>query len=249
MQKPMGIDLAMAHRIRACCHERGLSAAVNFQLRFSPNVLALADALRQGLLGTIVDVEVRLVGNSLGAVDFLKQTPRLELLYHSIHYLDTIRWLVGDPDGVYCRAVAHPALPDYRDTRSSIILDYSDRIRCSLALNHTHRQGSEQRASMLKVEGLAGAAVLSMGVNLDYPCGPPDTLAIASGTADWKPVPLRGSWFIEAFEGPMSNLQRFVAGEDEALVTSIDDAIGTMALVEACYQSSAHGATRSRRFD
>ena len=56
-------------------------------------------------------------------------------------------------------------------------------------------------------------------------------------------MPLRGSWFTEAFEGPMSNLQRFVAGEDAALVSPVDDAIKTMALVEACYQSSARGGT------
>ena len=41
----------------------------------------------------------------------------------------------------------------------------------------------------------------------------------------------------------MSNLQRFVAGEDAALVSPVDDAIKTMALVEACYQSSASGGT------
>jgi hypothetical protein len=41
----------------------------------------------------------------------------------------------------------------------------------------------------------------------------------------------------------MSNLQRFVAGEDAALVSPVDDAIKTMALVEACYQSSERGGT------
>jgi hypothetical protein len=41
----------------------------------------------------------------------------------------------------------------------------------------------------------------------------------------------------------MSNLQRFVVGEDQALVSPIDDAIRTMAVVEACYQSSSHGGT------
>ena len=56
-------------------------------------------------------------------------------------------------------------------------------------------------------------------------------------------MPLRGSWFTEAFEGPMSNLQRFVAGEDTTLVGSVHDAIRTMAIVEACYVSSANGGT------
>jgi hypothetical protein len=94
----------------------------------------------------------------------------------------------------------------------------------------------------MTVEGLDGAARLTWGVNLSYPTGPVDTMEVASG-GSWQPLPLRGSWFIDAFEGPMSNLQRFVAGEDRVLVGSIDDAIRTMAVVEACYESSAHGAT------
>ena len=58
----------------------------------------------------------------------------------------------------------------------------------------------------------------------------------------WRTLPLRGSWFIEAFEGPMSNLQRVIAGEDAILVSSVDDALKTMAIVEACYESSEGGA-------
>lgn len=82
-----------------------------------------------------------------------------------------------------------------------------------------------------------------MGVNLDYPAGKPDTLEVALGTSDWQALPLGGSWFTEAFEGPMSNLQRFVAGEDDVLITNVDDAIRTMALVEACYDSSSRPTT------
>ena len=41
----------------------------------------------------------------------------------------------------------------------------------------------------------------------------------------------------------MSNLLREVAGEDRALVCGVDDSIKTMALVEACYTSSASGGT------
>jgi predicted dehydrogenase len=96
---------------------------------------------------------------------------------------------------------------------------------------------------MLKVEGTRGAAVLTLGVNLDYPTGPSDDLAVAFESSVWTQIPLRGSWFTEAFEGPMSNLQRFAAGEDAALVSPVDDAIKTMALVEACYQSNERGGT------
>ena len=243
IQKPMGEDLDMARDILEMCRERRLTAAVNFQLRFSPNVIALRDALVHGMLGEIVDIEVRLqVRQPWEIWSFMKGLPRLEVLYHSIHYLDTIRLLAGEPLGVYCRAVGHPRLPDYNDPRSTIILNYGDRIRCSLTLNHTHDYGEKHRASMLKVEGTAGAAILGLGVNIDYPSGPPDTLEMTTG-GGWHEVPLRGSWFTEAFEGPMSNLQRFVAGEDEALMSPVEDAIKTMAVVEACYISSASGGT------
>jgi predicted dehydrogenase len=244
IQKPMGEDLAGARRILEACRSRQLVAALNFQLRFSPNMLALHELMSTLRLGQVTDVEVRVVDRQPWEQwSFLAGAPRLEVLYHSIHYLDAIRWLVGEPGGVHCRAVAHPALDQFRDTRSSIILDYGDLLRCSLTLNHTHRQDTTHRASVLKIEGTAGAAMLTLGVNLDYPAGPPDALEIALDGAAWRNVPLRGSWFTAAFEGPMSNLQRFVAGEDRALVSPVDDAIRTMALVEACYRSSAGGST------
>jgi predicted dehydrogenase len=244
IQKPMGEDLEAARCILRTCRERRLVAAVNFQLRFSPNVLALRDLIARGALGDLVDVDVRIVGRQPWRQwAFLQRAPRLEILYHSIHYLDAIRALAGEPQGVYCRAVPDPDFPELRDTRSSIILDYGERIRCALSLNHTHRHDRRHRASFLKVEGTRGAAHLTMGVNLEYPSGAPDRLEIAFERGGWTDVPLRGSWFVDAFEGPMSNLQRFLAGEDESLVSPVEDAIRTMALVEACYQSSAGGAT------
>ena len=243
IQKPMGEDLPMARDILDMCRERRLIAAMNFQLRFSPNMLALRDLLARGALGEVVDIEVRLqVRQPWETWPFMRGLPRLEVLYHSIHYLDTIRSIAGEPRGVYCRAVGHPSLTEFSDPRSSIILDYGDRLRCSLTLNHTHVFGPKHRTSMFKVEGTKGAALLSMGVNLEYPSGLPDTLEITQD-GEWRDVPLRGSWFTEAFEGPMSNLQRFIAGEDPALVSPVTDAIKTMAVVEACYQSSAAGGT------
>ena len=241
VQKPMGPDLEAARRILACCAERALVAAVNFQLRFSPGMLALHDLLTRGALGPIVDIDVRLVIDQPWHLwTFLERAPRVEVPYHSIHYLDAIRGIAGEPLGVYCKSVGHPAHPRLRDARSTIILDYGDRLRCSLVMNHTHQPGPKYRASQLMVEGLDAAVRLTWGVNLDYPTGPADTMEIGENR-QWREVPLRGSWFIEAFEGPMSNLQRFVAGEDTTLIGAAADAITTMALVEACYESSARG--------
>lgn len=254
MQKPMGRDLDDARRIVSICRERRLTAAVNFQLRFAPNMIALRQAMESGMLGRIADVDVRLnVYSPWDYWPFLKGLPRLEVVNHSIHYVDLIRSLLGEPRGVYCRGVRHPDLDGYPDVRTTMILDYGDEIRCSLVMNHTHNFGSRFAQSELKVEGTHGAAIAKMGVNLNYPHGEPDELVVFTterglnahegAAAAWTSVPLRGSWFTEAFEGPMSNLQRFVAGEDAALVSPVDDALRTMAVVEACYTSSASGGT------
>ncbi|MGA7873216.1 MAG: Gfo/Idh/MocA family oxidoreductase [Candidatus Binatus sp.] len=245
IQKPIGRDLADARRIAVICAERKLAAAVNFQLRFAPNMLAVRDALARGVFGGVLDLEVRInLHTPWNYWAFLKGVPRLEVLMHSIHYLDLIRSLIGEPRGVYCKGVRHPAMPEYADTRTSIVLDYGETIRCSLTMNHAHTFGGRYGMSQLKLEGTRGAAIAKMGVNLNYPAGELDTLEIASEDSNgWVPIALRGSWFLEAFEGPVSNLQRFAAGEDSKLVSGVEDALRTMAVVEACYESSAHGAT------
>jgi predicted dehydrogenase len=123
-----------------------------------------------------------------------------------------------------------------------MILDYPG-IRCSILANHSHRFGPELQQSQIKVEGTRAAAIATMGVNLDYPRGKPDELLVAAEGGPWESIALRGSWFLEAFEGPMSNLQRFAGGEDLALVSPVSDSVRTMAVVEACYASSAAGGT------
>jgi predicted dehydrogenase len=244
IQKPMGENLAQAKLIHGICKARRFRAALNFQLRYSPNMLALSAALQHGLLGEVVDLEVRVNTYTPWHLwPFLKGIPRHEILYHSIHYLDLIRSLIGEPQGVYAKVARHPSQPDYADLRSAIILDYGDQRRVLLSVFHDHEYSGDHAMSELKVEGTRGAAIARMGVNLDYPSGLPDTLTIAERGGRFEPVELRGSWFPKAFEGPMSNLQRFAAGEETKLWTNIDDALQTMALVEACYQSSAAGGT------
>jgi predicted dehydrogenase len=169
---------------------------------------------------------------------------RMEIALHSIHYLDAIRSLLGEPARVWARTVRHPSAPKLASSRTSAILDYGDDVRCCLSVNHHHAHGPKHQSSSLRVEGTTGAAVATLGVNLDYPKGRPDALELAfEGSSDWTSVPLAGNWFPDAFAGTMSNLQRFASGEDATLHTSVEDAWRTMALVEALYDSSDRGGT------
>jgi len=242
MQKPMGRDLAEASAILALCRARRLTAAVNFQLRFAAMMLAVQDAVARGLLGEIVDVEVHLnLLTPWAMFPFVAHEQRLELSLHSIHYLDFLRALLGNPTGVAARTLGHPR-HTLAQTRTAAILDTRPGVRCVMSINHDHDFGRKFQDATFRIEGTTGVAHVKLGLLLDYPRGEPDELWITAGEG-WEQVTLKSGWFPDAFIGTMANLQRFAAGEDATLVGAAADAWHTMALVEACFAASAAPAT------
>lgn len=241
VQKPFGLDLAAADRLLDVARRKGLVLAVNFQLRFAPNMQRLSELILTGALGRVFECEVRLQCRMPWELwPFLQGLPRMEIPMHSIHYLDLLRSFFGEPVAVQGRTLPHPDAPGIASTRTTALLDYGDDLRVCLSINHHHRGGPESEVSELRIEGSRGVALAVMGVNLDYPHGRPDSLRTATDGGPWVATPLGGSWFPDAFRGPMANLQRFLAGEDAALVSSAADARRTMALVEALYAAD-HG--------
>jgi predicted dehydrogenase len=235
LQKPMGLDLVAATRLRDIARARKLTGAVNFQLRYSPMMLAIAGLIHTGTLGELTEIEVHI--NLVTPWDLfphLIPNPRVEIVSHSIHYLDTIRALAGDPQGVFARSYGHPSSV-LAQTRTTAILDYGPTLRTTISINHHHDFGRKFQDASFRVEGTQGMAVAKLGVLLDYPNGEPDELWFAPKGGPAEQIALQGAWFPDAFIGPMANLQRFVAGEDSHLATHFEDAWRTMALVETCY--------------
>jgi predicted dehydrogenase len=246
IQKPMGETLDEARLIRDLCRDRGLVAAVNFQLRYSPNNLAAVALQQAGLLGELHDMEVQVRTYTPWKLwTFLATAPRLEILYHSIHYLDLIRSWFGNPAGVYAKTLRNPQSRTLAATKSSILLDYGEWKRVFVVTNHGHDFSPETHRSFVQWEGTEGAIRMDMGVNLDYPKGVPDTLAYAErgvSGGQWKPLPVKGNWFPDAFVGSMGALQSYVEGSTTELPIGFESAYETMALVEAAYRSSARPA-------
>ena len=175
-----------------------------------------------------------------GLWEFLEGLPRIEITMHSIHYLDLIRHILGDPAGVHAKTIGHPG-HSVAQTRTAAILDYGPDRRCLLSVNHDWDYGRPHQACDMRIAGTKGAAYMKLGVNLDYPKGEPDVLEVNDGTG-WQTIDLQGSWFIESFTARMHNLQRAAAGQ-EPLIAPVADGWRTMALVEACYASSAQPMT------
>ena len=249
IQKPMGEDFAAAQEILAICRERDLVAAINFQLRFAPFIIAARDIIERGALGELYDIEFRVQCNTPWHLwGFLFPLPRVEILYHSIHYIDLVRSFCGTPQIIYAKTMSHPVAPELRGgVRSMVIMDYGDNPRVNVMTNHSHAYGAEKQQSYVKFEGSKGAIQIRAGLNMNYPVGAPDRfeyiLLDDAEDANWKTLDIKGSWFPEGFIGTMASLMRYVNGETDSLPTSVEDAILTMATVEAAYESSESGGT------
>jgi len=254
IQKPMGETMEQAEEILAVCREKNLRAAINCQLRFAPFVLAARSLIDAGVIGDLIDMEMRLnVFTPWGLFPFLEGIPRVEIVYHSVHYIDLVRSFLGEPRSVMARTVPHPDLPKLASVSSNIILDYPDPLRVGISTNHSHRFGKKHQESYLKWEGTKGAIKARIGLLMDYPRGVGDVfeycvLTDGDSEPEWIQVPIKGSWFPEAFVGTMAQMMRLKEGSSSDLPTSVEDVIHTMACVEAAYTSSQQGGVNPKSF-
>ncbi len=246
LQKPMGDTFAGAKAIRDLCHQKRLTAAVNFQLRYAPYVLAARSLIEQGAIGEVHDMEIRVKVNTPWHLwRFFEGLPRVEILYHSVHYLDLFRAFLGEPAGVYAKTVSSPTSHHLASTRSAIMLDYGDYLRATITTNHGHAYGLEKQESYVAWEGTKGAIKATIGLLLDYPEGQPDVFETCFLQDDtpprWEKHAIEGSWFPDAFIGSMASLMCYLEGSTDTLPTTVDDAFKTMTLLEAAYCSSEAG--------
>ena len=245
IQKPMGDYFQQSKEILAVCRDKGLAAAINCQLRVAPYINAARYLIEEGFIGELYDMEVKVtVQTPWELFPLVKVHPRLEIQYHSIHYIDLIRSFLGEPISVFAKTLKHPA-KQLSSSRSAIILDYGDTLRAIINTNHDHDFGPQHQESYIKWEGTKGAIKVKMGLLMNYPHGVPDAfeycIHVKGEEPQWQSLAIEGSWFPDAFIGSMAALMRYKNGESDGLSAHVEDVIKTMAVVEAAYQSSDQG--------
>jgi len=76
---------------------------------------------------------------------------------------------------------------------------------------------------------------------MNYPAGVDDTFEYIikdeMNNNEWQQVELEGSWFPDAFIGSMNELMLAATGNKTKPDNSVQDALYTMACVEAAYES------------
>ena len=236
-QKPFSNKYAEAVNMAALAQQAGLKIAVHQQFRWSSIIQAARALMLEGWLGDIVDVQVQVsIHTPWDMWLWLASRPRLEVLFHSIHYLDALRFLFGDPALVTSRHTRYPAQKARGETKTITIWEYASGLQILIAV--CHFDWSPALYSLFRVLGTAGLIEGTIGTNYDYPDGRSDTIKFTSRTHEERDfsATLPGKWIPDAFYGPMASLMEAIQTDGEPL-TSAEDNLGTLRVVEAAYRS------------
>jgi predicted dehydrogenase len=173
---------------------------------------------------------------------FLAGYDRLTLANMSVHHLDALRFLFGEPTEIYTAARTDPRTQfSHVDGIVVSTLRFADGLM-AVSLEDVwsgpREEGFDSDPHIAwRVEGTAGVANGTIG----WATGEPSTLTYASSiTTDGKWVTPRWDthWFPHAFIGVMEQLQYAIQTGTEPALTVADN-VKTMALVEAGYRSIA----------
>ncbi|MBO0805295.1 MAG: Gfo/Idh/MocA family oxidoreductase [Nocardiopsaceae bacterium] len=243
-QKPFAPDAGIARELADLAADRGLVLAVNQQLRFDEGIAATYRMAELGWIGDVTAVTFDVdIDTDFASWDWLREAPRLEIMYHSIHYHDAVRWLLGQPESVFCAAGREAGQRVAGETWTVSTYTYASGARALVHSRHANRWGDQ--SATFRVEGTRGAIRGTLGMLYDYPHGRPDTLAVRSeviGTDGWVPYPVTTRWIPDAFAGPVASLLAAVATGGEPRSPARDN-VGTLRLVEALYESSRAGTS------
>ena len=244
-QKPLALTLAEAIALRDEAAAAGKILSVNQNMRYDQSMRVLKQILDRGELGDVVfaQIDMHAIPHWQG---FLEGYDRLTLANMSVHHLDVLRFLFGDPEEITTLTRKDPRTKfNHSDGITVSTLRFPSGV-LALSLEDVwsgpRAEGyRDDQQITFRVEGTAGVAKGTIG----WPTGAASTLTYASQKTtkgEWVTPTWETMWFPHAFVGVMEQLQHAVTtGMPPAL--SVADNVRTVALIEAGYRSIAEGRT------
>jgi predicted dehydrogenase len=242
VQKPMALDLATARSLVAAAAQAGKWFSVNQNMRFDQSIRVLKQILERGSLGepVLATIEMRAIPHWQ---PFLQQYDRLTLANMSVHHLDALRYLFGEPADIYSAARQDPRTSfAHRDGIVCSTLRFANGV-LAVSLEDVwtgpREEGYESDIYIKwRVEGTEGVAQGTIGWP-DYPAGSASTLRYCSRIdteGKWVEPRWQTRWFPDAFKGVMEQLQWAVRHDRKPEFDAADN-LRTMVLIEAAYRS------------
>jgi predicted dehydrogenase len=242
-QKPLALSLDEAKKLRDEAARAGKILSVNQNMRYDQSMRVLKQILDKGELGDVVmaTIEMRAIPHWQG---FLEEYDRLTLANMSVHHLDVLRYLFGDPEEIFTVSRTDPRTRfAHTDGITVSTLKFPGNV-LAVSMEDVWAGPREEGFHSdfyikWRVEGTAGVAQGTIG----WPDGSPSTLTYASAKTTggkWVTPTWESMWFPHAFIGVMEQLQ-YAVKTGEAPALSVADNVKTMALVEAGYRSMEAG--------
>ena len=241
-QKPMAPTVEQGVVMADLVDSNGIIAAVNQQLRFEEGVAAAHKMVELGWIGTVTSISITVnLDTPWELWPWAKDLERLEVMLHSIHYHDLIRWFLGEPRTVFCAAGRTKGQFPKGETRTVTTAVYDEGVTSVVHANHVNRGGDN--LAEFRIDGDQGAIRGTLGLLYNYPDGRVDTLEVNSKvvpTDGWLPYPVTQRWFPDAFIGTMGSVMSAIAS-GSILRSSVRDNVKTLKLVDALYRSMDSG--------
>lgn len=248
-EKPLGPDLAAATRVAAALET--VPHLVGLVLRASPVYAELASRLRSETHGRRLAAVMRddqyFPIQGLYGSTWRKDVARAgggTLIEHSIHDVDVLRWLFGDPVTVAARTASRFGHDGIEDT-AAVTFAYADGAVAQLT-SVWHQVLS--RESSRRLEVFCDKALLS--TDDDY-LGPLDvqtddgTVEVEGSVPEWAPALTVPEVFAKAvahYAVPTKAfLDALAAGDDRAVGPTAAEALTAHRLVDLAYRSAAAG--------
>jgi len=242
-QKPLADDFQGAVRLVTAAREAGIKLAVNQQMRWDAGIRVSRQLIEQGALDQPTDARIQVsVRTPWHMWPWIAQSPRIEVMYHSIHYLDSIRFLFGDPERLTAFHARYPGQPEAGETKTLTVVEYAGGLQVLVDVNH--HNWSDDAYAIFRFLGTGGIVRGTIGLLYDYPRGRVDTLEYQANAEprDWHAASLATWWIPDAFFGPMASLMEAIQTGGEPLTSGADN-LGTLRCVFAAYRSAAEGRT------
>ena len=238
-QKPFAEEYAKAVRNVELAERAGVKIAVNQQMRWDAGIRCARILIDDGWLGTPTYACIQVHCKTDWSLwPWIYEGDKVEIMFHSIHYIDSLRYLLGDPDLVFTSGSRAPGETTRAETKTLTTWEYASGLQVLIDVCHTTWQ--DDAYAIFRLEGTEGVIKGAIGLMYNYPTGRPDTLEFMSkqNQGYWFSARLDSLWIPDAFVGPMASLMRAIEEGTEP-ETSGRDNLRTLQVVFAEYRSMA----------
>jgi len=239
IQKPLANNIKAAKEILKHYNKSTLKANVNHQMRYSPSIMAAKNILKKKIIGQLKEFNFythRFTNWSIWP--WLQNIDYPELRYNSIHYLDSIRYLFGNPKTIKAKLIHSDNDILKKPTNIKVNFIY-EKFSGVLHITHNSKLQSNKWKAGFKIIGDLGECTGTISSMIGNGKDFYDKIKFSylKNKILYKyEDKLNGRWFSESFNGPIFSLMKSINNNTQP-ETNIYDAFETLLLVEKIIRS------------